>query len=133
VLFFTGFSGCDRETDRGWSFEGRGGWEGRDAINVDDLGLPTDRPDEVADLEVDIGGGDGETSETTGRVEGVGSFCPTLLEEFGIRIIGPEAGVVKLDETAETVGVDFAVAILAFVIVLSSDPRASSGEKSRSS
>jgi len=99
-------------------------------VNVDDLGRPTDRPDEVSGLETEIGG-DGEASESTGRVEGVGSFRLTLLGGSTVRVAWPEAGVTGPDEEA---AVDFVVVIGVgpFLTVLSSDPRPSFGEKSRS-
>jgi hypothetical protein len=71
-------------------------------------------------------GGGGEASGSTGRVEGVDSLCPTPLEGFAVRVVGPEAGVVWL----EAFVVDFVVTV---VIALSSDPRPPSKEKSRSS
>ena len=81
-----------------------------------------------------MGGGGGEGSENVGRVEGVGS-CPTLFEELTIRVVGPEAGVVRQSEIAEDAAVDFVIVVVVapFVIVLSSDPRRRSGEKSMSS
>lgn len=61
--------------------------------------------------------------------------CPTLFGGLTIRVLGPEAGVVRLDETVEEAAVEFVVVVVValFVSVLSSDPRPSSRENSRSS
>ena len=131
ALLFAGFSGCDLGIGRGWgwSLGGLGGWEGAGVANVDDLGRPTDRPDEVVDSEVDVGGGGGEVSAGTDRVGGVTSFGLTLLDPT-IRVVGPEA---VLDETGGIAAFDFAVVVVVvpFLIVLSGEPRPSSREKSR--
>lgn len=62
VLIFTGFGGCDLRAGRdlGLSSEGCGGREDTGVINVDDLGRPTARPDEVVDSETEMGDRDGE-------------------------------------------------------------------------
>ena len=61
-----------------------------DAVNVDDLGRPTSRREEVADLETEAGGKVGEASESTGRVR-VDSVCTTRCT---VGVFGAEAGVV---------------------------------------
>ena len=99
-------------------------------MDVDDLGCPTIRGEEVIDSETEMDDGVDETSESMGRV-GVDSFCPM---GFTVRVVGLGARVVCLCKIAEEATVDFAVFLItaAFVIVLSNDPWLSSGERPKS-